>query len=187
MFWPMLSWERGDGPGLWRALLAATWPVAFLLSFLLRRWLSFKVTVTANSPAWPPPASRSLQPAPSCPKPSCKEVKLKMMKTSNLLLRTPGLIACHGLLVLLLSSISTSSNQALLPRSLVRSISPLLLSLLAQLTLGGDGLWREQVNYRKFTSTYFSSCLPASAQPWWQPSPLVQRILASERGRIQGC
>ena len=36
MFWPMLSWERGDGPGLWRALLAATWPVAFLLSFLLR-------------------------------------------------------------------------------------------------------------------------------------------------------
>ena len=111
----------------------------------------------------------------------------KMMKTSNLLLRTPGLIACHGLLVLLLSSISTSSNQALLPRSLVRSISPLLFSLLAQLTLGGDGLWREQVNYRKFTSTYFSSCLPASAQPWWQPSPLVQRILASERGRIQGC
>ena len=105
---------------------------------------------------------------------------------SNLLLRTPGLIACHGLLVLLLSSISTS-NQALLPRSLVRSVSPLLFSLLAQLTLGGDRLWREQVNYRKFTSTYFSSCLPASVQPSWHPSPLDQRILSSGRGRSQGC
>ena len=28
MFWPMLSWERGDGSGLCRALLAATWIVA---------------------------------------------------------------------------------------------------------------------------------------------------------------
>ena len=28
MFWPILSWERGDGPGLCRALLAATWTEA---------------------------------------------------------------------------------------------------------------------------------------------------------------
>ena len=68
--------------------------------------------------------------------PACKNVKLNMLNLSNLLLWAPGLSSCHGLLAILLSSISTSSHQALPPGSLVGSVSAILFSLLAQFTLG---------------------------------------------------
>ena len=107
---------------------------------------------------------------------------------SNLLLWAPGLSSCHRLLAFLVSNLATSSSdQALPPRPLLRSISPVLLHLLAQLTLRGDGLWGMAGSFKELLPlTYFSSCLPASVQPWWRPSLLVQRILASGRGRSQG-
>merc|ERR1719361_1650840 len=105
--------------------------------------------------AWPPPASRSLQPAPSCPKPSAPDSWPDRLPWPPC---SPPLQHLH---LLQPSSSSSISRQIHLPPP--------------PFPLGSAHPWRRRT---------FSSCLPASAQPWWQPSPLVQRILASERGRI---
>ena len=99
----------------------------------------------------------------------------------------PRLLLCLLLLHLPVLLGSLLHHLPVLLRRVLHHV-PVLLHLLAQLTLRGDGLWGVAgLSKELLPLTYFSSCLPASVQPWWRPSLLVQRILASGRGRSQGC